>query len=386
MGKILRTLPLLFFLLALFMFANSSPYLVQIASASPGFDWRTNPTAKATDLIEWPTSKWTVGNLTRAYDMLLTTWAEIWTDVDGYVEYKTFLLPTVLPSPYVIESVDIHIRYKAPNTGGNDDFRILQYVDPSATEYVLRDWTDGTIDVPLSTYKWTSRPEPNNGSWDWTDISKIRIKFESNLDGGKDNRIVSIYEIWVVVTYYRPPTLCVDPTSQSVSAPFTIDINITNMDDLYSWEFNVSYDTSKITATAVNEGPFLSSGGTTQFNKTIDDANGWAYAYCSLIGHVPGVSGSGVLANITFSLDATGTSTLNLHNTRLVEYDYPSMKTYNFPPYQLTEVDGSVTVTAVVPEFPLGAAMEIALVAVVIYVWWKSKSEPKQPTFVQGST
>ena len=372
------------------MLTNLQPGLVQLASASPGFDWRTNPTAHATDFTLWPNKGWTAGNLTRAYDGdvgSLLTYARLLTDVDGYCEFNTFQLHSTPPSPYIIVNVDIFIRYTAPGTqAGNDDFRILQYVDPSPTEYVLRDWTDGSVNVPLKNYNWTNRPEPINGAWDWTDVSNIRIRFETNLDGGKDHDVVDIYGVWAVVTYYRPPTLYVDPTSLTVAAPFTVDINITNMDDLYTWEFNVTYDTSILTATDVAEGTFLSSGGNTRFNKTINDANGWVYAYCSLLGDVPAVSGSGDLATISFSIDATGTSTLDLHNSKLVEYDYLSKKTYNFPPYQLTEVDGSVSATAAVPEFPLGAAMEIALVAVVIYVWWKSKREPKPPTSVHRST
>ena len=176
--------------------------------------------------------------------------------------------------------------------------------------------------------------------------------------------------------YYKQiPILSVDPATQSVDAAFTIEINITWGYKLYSWEFNVTYDTTKITATnVVNQtGNFLSSGGTIQFNKTINDANGWVWAYASLIGDVPGVTGNGILATVSFSIDATGTSTLDLHDSKLVEYDYVSKTSTCYPPNALKEVDGSVTVTVVVPEFPFGAALEIALAAVVIFIWWKRK-------------
>ncbi len=52
----------------------------------------------------------------------------------------------------------------------------------------------------------------------------------------------------------------VDPPSQSVSASFTVDVNVTDVVDLYGWEFRLNYSTSILTATSVTEGPFLQYG------------------------------------------------------------------------------------------------------------------------------
>lgn len=354
---------------------------LQISLISPAFaspasaTYDTSPTTHTTDI--------TVNNPGQAYDGDTGNYADFNCDASGIFNLTTF---TKLTDPWRIVKVDIKIKYGAPAVGGDDSFKIEYFVGPSGTAGTLQGFVDAATGKSLGTYTWFSRSEPNDGVWSWTDIQNIYVLFTTDRSRGADGFVVNVYEVWVTVTY-RAPTLYVDPTSLTVSAPFTIDINITNMEDLYAWEFNVTYDTSILTATNVQEGPFLNASGTktSQFNKTIDDANGWVYAYCSLIGDVVGTSGGGVLANITFSIDSTGTSSLDLHNSKLVEYDFIAKKSYNYPPYHLVEVDGSVTTTAV-PEFPLGAAMEIALVAVIIYVLWRHKREPKTPTFVHKST
>jgi len=183
------------------------------------------------------------------------------------------------------------------------------------------------------------------------------------------------FQLWI----HQAPIVHVDPLTQSVSAAFTVKVNITFGYDIYAWQFNMTYDKTILTATNVVEGTFLSAGGSTQFNKTIDDTKGWVWAYASLLNDVSGVTGNGTLATVNFTPDQDGTSTLDLHDTKLVEYDFTSKKTLNYPPNLLKEIDGSVTVTVVVPEFPLGLAMELPLATVIVYIWLKRK-HPKSST------
>jgi len=91
---------------------------------------------------------------------------------------------------------------------------------------------------------------------------------------------------------------------------------------------------------------------------------------CTLQGDIGGVAGSGVIATISFDIDSSGTSDLDLHTTRLVRYDVALKKTFLMTH---APVDGSVTTSGVVPEFPFGAAAEIGIVAVVFYVWWRKR-------------
>lgn len=381
-----------FLALALIILINLQPIKPVYASPDPA-TYNARPTAYATGLIVYPTSKWTLKDPANAYDSNEATFAELGCNTAGFFNVTTF---TKLTDPWRIVRVDIKIKYEAPIVGGNDWFKILQCVDPSATEYTLQALTDADTGVSLGTYSWNVRPEPNDGTWSWNDVGNIRVIFQVGKVGGADDFIVNIYEVWAVV-HYRAPMLYVDPTSQSVSGFFTVDINITNAEDIYGWEFNITYDTSKITATAVTEGPFLKSvyPGNTAFGSNINDANGWVYAYCSITGDRAGVTGGGDLATISFSSDATGSSSLDFSNqSKLSEYNFVSKTTYNFlsdrnlctqPPYYFEEVDGSVTITAV-PEFPLGAAMEIALAAVIIYIWWRRRPKTKPPIFIRKSS
>jgi hypothetical protein len=153
------------------------------------------------------------------------------------------------------------------------------------------------------------------------------------------------FEIEFEPVWKRTPIVFVDPATQSVSGNFDVRVDVTWAYSLYSWEFNMTYDTTKLTATSVTEGALLASGGTTYFNKTINDAKGWVYAYGALQGNVPGVTGSGVLATIRFAPQAAGTSNLDLHDTKLVEYDFVSQTTTLYPPNKHSEFDGSVTVS-----------------------------------------
>ena len=360
----------LVFVLALITLVSVQLASIQPVYASPSSTYASRPTAHL---------QTGVTNPTYAYDGSTGTYATFVAKDGNYLNLTTFT--KLAPQTWRIVRVDFKIRYSL-DSGGNDEMRIEAYVGPSTTQYVLQDWigSDGT-GKSLATYSWPARPEPNNGIWEWADVGNIRIGVVGEHTGKLDNKNINVYEVWAVV-YYRNPTMFVDPATQTVSASFSININVTNADDIYAWEFKLSYNTTALTATNVVEGSFLSAGGSTQFNKTINDAHnathGVVYAYCSLIGDVQGVSGSGTLAIVSFNIDAGAeekTYDLNLHEAKFVEYDYLSKTTYNFPPYPFTVTDGTVSVIPAVPEFPLGAAMEIALAAVIVFYWLRRRQK-----------
>jgi len=121
----------------------------------------------------------------------------------------------------------------------------------------------------------------------------------------------------------------------------------------------------------------------TVFYNTIDDANGHLNASATIIGDVPGLTGDGVLATISFDIDAVGTSNLDIHETILEAYDFSGDKTLDHITH--LRYDGSVT-TEGLPEFPLGATAEIAIAAVVIYLWWRRRKTRlyKSPTHLSS--
>jgi hypothetical protein len=90
-------------------------------------------------------------------------------------------------------------------------------------------------------------------------------------------------------------------------------VNIDDVSDLYGYQFSINYDTRYLRAVGVTEGGFLATGGNT-FGDTgfIDNGAGTiSFIFNSLIGPIPGVSGSGLLANIRFEAIGVGNAALS---------------------------------------------------------------------------
>jgi len=104
-------------------------------------------------------------------------------------------------------------------------------------------------------------------------------------------------------------TIYVDPPSVRVpvSTQFTVTVNITAVVNLFAWQFNMTFDPALLECKGVTEGPFLKTGGPTIFaGPVIDNNNGWVLVGCSLAGPIPGVTGSGDLAFVTFHCRGVG--------------------------------------------------------------------------------
>jgi hypothetical protein len=117
--------------------------------------------------------------------------------------------------------------------------------------------------------------------------------------------------------------LSIQPTSTSASKgnTVTLDVNISGVTDLYSWQFDVDFDPSVLTATGITEGPFLSGGGSTFFIPgTIDNVGGSiAFNGDTLLGPLPGVNGSGTLAILSFTAIGSGSSPVDPANEILLD-------------------------------------------------------------------
>ena len=107
----------------------------------------------------------------------------------------------------------------------------------------------------------------------------------------------------------------VDPSSQTVPVGdnFSVDIRIQNVENLGSYEWLLTFDPAVVEFVGVSNGSFLGNTGRTVFCPgAILDAGSVRFG-CSTTGATPpGPSGAGVLATITFSALATGTSPLDL--------------------------------------------------------------------------
>ena len=116
--------------------------------------------------------------------------------------------------------------------------------------------------------------------------------------------------------------VCVNPVTQTVAVydKVTVTIRIDNTTDLYGFQLDVGFDPAVLRLDLIEEGNFLSSGGTTiGFNGSINNTKGTLTGFFyTLIQPIPGVTGSGVLANLTFTALANGTSNIELSNVKLV--------------------------------------------------------------------
>jgi len=127
---------------------------------------------------------------------------------------------------------------------------------------------------------------------------------------------VSVYLVQSVTI----ATISVVPltVTASIGENFSINVNISNVLDLYGWEFRLSWNATLLDAVSAVEGPFLKAKGQTFFTYKINNTVGYVLVDCTLLGIVPGVSGNGTLATVGFYVKGRGESILDLHNTTLL--------------------------------------------------------------------
>lgn len=153
------------------------------------------------------------------------------------------------------------------------------------------------------------------------------------------------------------------PSPVVQGSPVVVDINIANVVDLYSYQFTINFNPSLLQAIGVTEGPFLSGGGSTFFDGgTIDNTAGViSFAFNTLIGALPGVSGSGLLEKVSFSTLGAGTSTFSFSDAVFLNSAIGDL------PVQLTTSTLQVVPsTPAVPEPETYALMALGLVAVAL--------------------
>lgn len=118
------------------------------------------------------------------------------------------------------------------------------------------------------------------------------------------------------------PTISIAPSKVddlSTSQSFTVDVVIAGVSDLYGWQFNVTFNSNILNASKVSEGPFLMSFNDTAWPKpVIDNTRGYILASALLMPPYPalGASGTGTLANITFTVKSGGSSSLHFDETK----------------------------------------------------------------------
>lgn len=155
------------------------------------------------------------------------------------------------------------------------------------------------------------------------------------------------------------------PSSSNVNVGdnFTVDVNISNVTDLYGFQFDLSLAPGVLSAVSIMEGSFLAGGGATFFIPgTIDNTAGTiALSANTLLGPGPGVGGSGTLAVLTVKGLSPGSSSIDLSDVLLLDS--------NLNPISFDLQAGSITVAPVVatPE-PSSLTLLFAAAGILIFL------------------
>lgn len=113
----------------------------------------------------------------------------------------------------------------------------------------------------------------------------------------------------------RPPVCLIPDKVKGVplGKNFTINVNAINATDLYAYSFYINWNSSILNVVQVTEGDFMKGQPEgTDFYYTINNTAGYLYVNSTTKGAHAGVSGSGTLASVTFTVKGTGSSYIYL--------------------------------------------------------------------------
>ena len=118
------------------------------------------------------------------------------------------------------------------------------------------------------------------------------------------------------------PILSITPSVNNVQVgnTFSLFLNVASVTDLYGWQVDIDFGPAGfLNALTIAEGGFLGSG-TSGITGTVDNGTATILTMAnSLTGIVPGVSGSGVLAQISFTAMAIGNAIVTISNVQLLD-------------------------------------------------------------------
>ena len=197
---------------------------------------------------------------TRAYDDTLTTEVGFTTNQTGYFELSG---QSTLSYPYTIDRVDVKMHYNYSSLNPSPDkYRIIYYVGSTGPE-VVQDWTNASygVEPPFPGMLWSPATrllrdlyEPKDGVWNWTDVSNMRLRIETQQNGNTYSENLDLYEVWAEV--YRLSVSATDPEkaydeNDATCASFKYDVDgnfsVLTFDkpiyeyDIDNVEFNMRY-------------------------------------------------------------------------------------------------------------------------------------------------
>jgi hypothetical protein len=108
-----------------------------------------------------------------------------------------------------------------------------------------------------------------------------------------------------------------------VGDTFTVDVKISDVINLYSFQINMSFNPDIVEFLNVTEGDFLSGQpqGTLTVPPCVEES--WVLFFWSTKGPYAGVDGDGKLATVEFKILGAGESNLDINNTFVLQNDRP---------------------------------------------------------------
>jgi len=104
-----------------------------------------------------------------------------------------------------------------------------------------------------------------------------------------------------------------------------VNLSISEVTDLYLWAVTIEWNSTVLDLLDYSEGLFLQQGGQTTFLVGEVTAGKIEGLTCSLLGSVSGVSGSGTLASFQFNATVTGTTSINMTFSDLLDSEGSSL-------------------------------------------------------------
>jgi ABC-type transport system substrate-binding protein len=249
-----------------------------------------------------------VTNPTYAYDASTSTSADFafgsatpkmtWFEVKGF--------NTSIANPYHVLGIDVKIDYSVTLTGAQ--YHIVATVGSKQTE--MQTWTPA-IRPTHNLRTFPNVREPNDGVWNWTDISNLRVRIEGKNTTNTGTGTFKNYETWISL-----------PTDRLV-----IGVAVQDAQNVFAYQFNLNWTGPILNVTRVSEGSFLRRGNTMFIAKTFNGPSGNRTVIGGvLLGRsiVPrGLDGDGTLAYVEFLVESYGSTKLTLYKTMLFNFGYP---------------------------------------------------------------
>lgn len=153
----------------------------------------------------------------------------------------------------------------------------------------------------------------------------------------------------------------------SIGDTAIFDLSISDVTDLYGFQFSLKFDPNLVNIMGLTEGPALSTSGTTFYAPGAFDNLGGALELTgnTLIGAIGGFTGNGVLASISLKAIGVGVGDISINDLFLLDSSLSEITSTSS--FASIEVQSA---TASVPEPP---AYTLMLVALPFMVWMRRR-------------